>query len=262
VPEREIIDSRIFGPSAPALGWVPAPRYWLRRRRVLQLLRHVPHGTLLEIGCGAGALLSEARRLGFDVYAIETSAEACKLARKFTGDPKGHRIREAPGKDWPDRFDLVAAFEVLEHIEDDVGALRKWRDFLEPGGQLLLSVPAHQRMWNASDELAGHYRRYGRKDLSAAFVEAGLELVHCEFYGYPLANVSERLRVRYASKTPTKGKVERTALSGIERKTETLLWPMVANPLGAGLFLFADWMQRLFLDGERGNGILAIARRP
>lgn len=55
----------VFGPVAPELGWVPAPRYLLRRSRVLRLLATVERGRLLEIGCGAGVLCQEVARLGF-----------------------------------------------------------------------------------------------------------------------------------------------------------------------------------------------------
>ena len=61
---------------------------------------------------------------------------------------------------WQETFDFILAFEVLEHIEDDVSALREWWNGVKFPGHRLLSVPAHPERWNASDEWEGHFRRY------------------------------------------------------------------------------------------------------
>ena len=72
------------------------------------------------------------------------------------------------------QFDLVCAFEVLEHIEDDAAAVRQWAARLRPGGWLLLSVPAHQRRYGPADELVGHFRRYDPARLTALLARCGL----------------------------------------------------------------------------------------
>jgi SAM-dependent methyltransferase len=63
------------------------------------------------------------------------------------------------------RFDMVAAFDVLEHIEDDIGALRAWRALLTPPGHLVITVPAGPELWSRRDDFAGHCRRYSRAGL-------------------------------------------------------------------------------------------------
>src|SRR5688572_23124362 len=110
-----LIVDKMLGPRAPALGWVPAPRYLMRRARIQALMRDISGGNLLEIGPGVGALLLENAKLGFQCEALETSAEARQLALKLVAN-SGYRIliHDAPGQSWTDRFDVICAFEVLE----------------------------------------------------------------------------------------------------------------------------------------------------
>ena len=76
----------LLGPAAPEAGWVPAPRYLLRRARILRQLAGIKPCQALEIGCGAGVLLHELTARGFDCSALESSAEARTLARGLATD--------------------------------------------------------------------------------------------------------------------------------------------------------------------------------
>ena len=80
-------------------------------------------------------------------------------------------------------FDLVGAFDVVEHCEPEAQALGELARVLEPGGRLLLSVPAYQWAWSDHDVRAGHYRRYTRPRLLAAVRAAGFEVDRCT-YGF------------------------------------------------------------------------------
>jgi len=73
-------------------------------------------------------------------------------------------------------FDAAVCFNVLEHIPDDVGTLRRLRTQLRPGGRLLLLVPAHQALFGSLDRALDHCRRYGRRSLAAKLAEAGFEI--------------------------------------------------------------------------------------
>lgn len=73
-------------------------------------------------------------------------------------------------------FDVVSAFDVVEHFADDVGMLRELRRVLATGGSLLLSVPAYQWAWSPFDVRAGHHRRYTRRSIAGAVVKAGFEV--------------------------------------------------------------------------------------
>ena len=114
-----------------------------------------------------------------------------------------------------DRFDLIVATEVLEHYEDDIGALRLWRERLVPGGKLLLSVPAFPERFGPWDVKAGHHRRYERDGLVATLHAAGFEPVAIRTYGFPLGNLLEAARDAVARRQAAEGSMEeRTAASG------------------------------------------------
>ena len=186
-----------LGPAAPEAGWVPAPRYLLRRARILRQLEGIAPCETVEIGCGAGVLLHELTARGFRCHALESSPEARVLAGQLAADAGiDIRLVEQPGDDWAGRFPLLMAFEVLEHIEHDREALQAWRSWMPSGATLLLSVPAHMSKWNPSDVWAGHFRRYERRALEALLRASGFEPEAVECYGFPLATVSEKLTAR------------------------------------------------------------------
>ena len=255
----------VFGLSAPELGWVPSLRYSLRRERVLDLADRLPRGPLLEVGCGAGALLHDLAGRGFTCTALETSAEALELARALHQGRPGVEIHAAPRPDWDGRFDALVSLEVLEHVEDDAAALRCWRGWLRPGGHLLLSVPARPDLWNASDVWVGHYRRYDREGLLHLLGREGFTVLHAECYGYPLANLTESVRGWFHGRrlraAGAPAAAEGTARSGIERGLETRLYPLQASRLGSRLFRACCRLQERYLDRELGTGHLVLAVR-
>lgn len=257
----------VYGLSAAEKGWVPALRYALRRERVLRLAAGLPRGRALEVGCGAGALLADLAELGFACEALETSETARRLAAYLNQGNPEVRIHAEPGEDWLERFDLLLALEVLEHVEDDASALRLWRSWIRPGGRLLLSVPARMALWSAGDVWVGHFRRYERDGLLRLLAGAGFTVEHDECYGYPLSNLTDwaRRRLHGRSLRRAAGAVDlaaNTARSGTQRSLETRLYPLQASWPGVKLFQACCWLQERFLESELGTGYLVLARCP
>jgi len=261
---------QFYGISAPEIGWVPAPRYSLRRQRVLRLLEPLPRGRLMEIGCGSGALLYDLSHLGFTCDALETSTAALEIARYVNDAEEIVRIHRHAQVDWGGAFDYVAAFEVLEHIEDDLGALRQWSKWLKHGGHLFLSVPAHSQRWNATDVWAGHFRRYERKGLKDLLRKAGFLIEHIECYGFPLANIIEPIRSLHHAKqlrsrshegSSRQQKSVGNELSGVSRSLEMKLYPIQTCCLGIKIMKFFCSLQDVFADTDLGNGYLVLARK-
>jgi len=263
-----VTEDRDFGRAAVSLGWVPAPRYLLRRAAVLALLRSATPGRVLEIGCGAGSLLADLRALSHDCTAVETSEEARRLAARMLADAPAIEVHDAVRSEWNSRFDLLLAFEVLEHIEDDTAALREWLTYLKPGGRLMISMPAHARRWTATDTWAGHVRRYDRADMLALAERVGVRVIRCENYGFPLSNLIEpvnawahgRQLARRSEAAP-----DRDALSGesgVKRSLETRLYPAMTSLPGRLAMRAAIGMQRWFRHTELGNGFILEAVKP
>jgi SAM-dependent methyltransferase len=265
-----MINDALIGPAFPEYGWVPAPRYLLRRARVMRLVKPLATGRLLEIGPGAGVLLTEFAERGFDCEALDLSAEARELSsRVFSASGRTIRMHDRVSEDLRQRFDAVFAFEVLEHIEDDLDALRLWKSWLKPGGHLLLSVPAHMRLWTARDEWAGHVRRYERDALEAVVKQAGLEVEAFECYGFPLSNLSEFVSAPIFAKGIRSGGSDAAAdrrsnndRSGIDRGADMKLYPLVRSAPGKLAMKIAFFLQNRFLGTDLGSGYLVRARRP
>ncbi len=154
--------------------------WWYRARRDIladYLAREgkLPaHARILEIGCGTGHNLPMLAAFG-EVDAIEIDPAARTIASQRLGKPVG----DAPLPALPGvprgAYDLIAVLDVVEHIADDVAALKAMASLLKPGGKILIAVPAHQWMWSAHDVVNHHHRRYSKAGLVKAIRAAGLK---------------------------------------------------------------------------------------
>ena len=169
--------------------------WWYRARRDILSDYLTRYGNLpkdariLEIGCGTGHNLPMLARFGA-VDAIEIDPAARDIASERLGKPVG----DVPLPDLPGvargAYDLVAVLDVVEHIEDDVAALKGMASLLRPGGKILIAVPAHQWLWSAHDVVNHHHRRYSRGSLVEAIAAAGLRPRKLSYFNsllFPLA---------------------------------------------------------------------------
>lgn len=153
--------------------------WWYRARRevladYLKRWGKLPRNArILEIGCGTGHNLPMLARFG-EVDAIEIDESARVLASERLGKPVGSSPLPELNGVAPGSYDLVAVLDVIEHVEDDIGALRAMAKCLKPGGKILITVPAHQWMWSAHDVVNHHKRRYSKPTLIAALRASGL----------------------------------------------------------------------------------------
>lgn len=132
---------------------------------------------VLEVGAGHGTFTTELARSG-RVTAIEIGQEALlHLQERFSGRPEvvvaDSRLEELPAGG----FDAAFLSNVLEHIEDDVAALRELARVVRPGGSVIVFSPAFEVLYSDFDASIGHHHRYRRPVLAARFEEAGLEVV-------------------------------------------------------------------------------------
>ncbi len=150
--------------------------WWYRgRRRVLHAAldrARVPaNARLLDAGCGSGRTLDELARLGA-ASGIDLSPEAVAFAqRRGHADVRTGAIEGLPFE--AETFDIVTCLDVIEHTPDDRRSLAELRRVTRPGGALIVTVPAHPRLWSHHDIVNRHYRRYRARDLRAAAMDAG-----------------------------------------------------------------------------------------
>jgi SAM-dependent methyltransferase len=186
--------------------------WWYRGRRtvlnrVVEDLGLPPGARILDAGCGSGRNMIELARFG-TVSAIELSQASVELARaRDAGEVVEGSVLEMPYADAS--FDLATSLDVIEHLDDDVAALRELRRVVAPGGVLLATVPAYQWLWSGHDEINHHRRRYTRATLAAAGERAGWREVRTTYFNSLLLPIAILLRLleRVSSK-PTESSLD------------------------------------------------------
>src|SRR5580692_1877298 len=149
--------------------------WWYKERRSLlaRELRRLPTpGLALDIGAAGGGNTRVLRAHGWRPVALEYAPTAAKIARERGIDVIRGDARELPMR--TGSLDLVTAFDVLEHIEEDYLATAEITRVLRPGGTALIAVPADMALWSAHDTAVGHVRRYTRGTLAEVIVKVGL----------------------------------------------------------------------------------------
>ncbi len=166
--------------NLPAVPSLPSPAdkerhgWYDGRRDVLAAMldRLGPAQDALDAGCGAGLMLTELSTRAVRCRGVDADPRAVAAAQaRGCADVQLAPIEKLPFADGT--FDLLTSFDVLEHTDDDVRALRELRRVARPGARLLVAVPALPRLWSGHDVAAGHRRRYTRRSLAAAARSAG-----------------------------------------------------------------------------------------
>jgi SAM-dependent methyltransferase len=172
--------------------------WWYRGRRkvlagVLAELGLPKPARILDAGCGSGRNMVELARLGA-VTGIELSDTSVALAReRRVGEVIAGSVLEMPFAE--DSFDLAVSLDVIEHLEDDLAALRELRRTVAPGGALLVTVPAYQWLWSGHDEINHHHRRYTRRTLQRVAEQAGWHQARTTYFNSLLLPAAIVLRV-------------------------------------------------------------------
>jgi len=153
--------------------------YWwhLGRLKIIKTYIELANKTdkkisILNVGCGTGGTIDLLESFG-KVVNVDNSDDAIKFMKS-----SGYKnVTKVEGIGLPfanSSFDIVGAFDVLEHIDDDRGALAEWSRVLNPGGAVVLTVPAYQWLWSGHDEALYHKRRYTRRLIASTARDAGL----------------------------------------------------------------------------------------
>lgn len=186
------------------LARLEANNFWFRARNALilwALEKYFPNfESLMEIGCGTGFVLTgiassfpKRRLVGTEIFASGLRFAMQRLPGATLMQMDARRIP------YEDEFDVVGAFDVLEHIEDDETVFKNMFRAVKPGGGILVSVPQHQWLWSPVDDYACHVRRYSAGELHAKIDTAGFEIVRSTSFVsllLPAMYVSRRLGAR------------------------------------------------------------------
>ncbi len=149
---------------------------------LFNLFRPYVGSRVLEVGSGIGTMSRQLTKVADLVVGIEPNVNCWVRAQEAMRDEPRFSLRtchleECDRGELADlRFDTILCVNVLEHIHDDVGALRTFNEVIQPGGRVLIFVPAVQAAYGPLDAELGHHRRYSKRTLAKAFADAGLEL--------------------------------------------------------------------------------------
>jgi SAM-dependent methyltransferase len=226
--------------------------YWRATRLKLILWgleRYFPRPrSFLEIGCGLGYVLAAIARRhpgvelsGSDIYleSLEHSRRAVPEAGLFQADASQLPFRS--------HFAVAGAFDVLEHLDDDVGTLARMLTAVEPGGGIVVTVPQHPSLWSQRDVFLCHKRRYTRRELVGKVVGAGFEVLKVtSFFTFPFPAMAW---ANWRDRKPREGYHPYTTLR-VGKTTNALLTRLldverffiklgVSYPFGGSLFLAA-----------------------
>jgi SAM-dependent methyltransferase len=259
-PELDEGDLGYDTDSFEFLKKVESRHFWFKSRNTLiawLVSRHAPRAQrVMEIGCGTGFVLNALKDAlpQAVICGSELHSKGLVIARSRHGASVELIQMDARQTGLTNAVDLVGAFDVLEHIEEDEAVLTECARTLRPGGILIATVPQHRFMWSAQDEIAHHVRRYGRGELARKAESAGLETLYESSFvtlAFPLMAASRLLRGRGGGAQDDRSKVE----------AEFRL-PAAANGVMLALQTAEHALRRAGVRFPFGGSQVLVARKP
>lgn len=181
-PELVEIGSGFKSENFSELASVEAKSFWFQARNSLilwSLKKYFPNcGSLLEVGCGTGFVLSGIAGAFPKMRLVGSEISTAGLQFAATRVPDAELVQmDARRLPYFEEFDVVSAFDVIEHIKEDEQVLSGLYKAIKPGGGCLITVPQHQWLWSPVDEQAFHERRYSAEELHRKINGVGFKIL-------------------------------------------------------------------------------------
>jgi len=190
-------------------GWDDMRLYGPMSRHTRRLMRNLtqnlqPH-SILDVGCGEGSLLKSLADAhpGAAVAGAEIAENALHLARRTLPNAE-FKVMDIAAHRWERTFDLVVCADVVEHIDDDVAALRHMAEMVNPGGYIV--VATLQGRMRCFETTIGHLRNYAPGELQRKMGQAGLNVDRVVEWGFPLYSPLYRNLLEFLGNRGTMGR--------------------------------------------------------
>lgn len=237
----------------PILYKVEQSHWWhVGRRRIIasfleRILGEVTDSParILDVGCGTGANLLLLSKYG-DAEGVDISDDALAFCRE-----RGlQKVKKGAAEELPyadESFDLVSALDVVEHLDDDLAALKEMKRVLRPGGRVFLFVPTFMFLWGLQDDVSNHRRRYRLPELRRLLEQAGFEVERTSY-----ANITFFLPILLIRRL--------MRLTGIKAESENSINVPALNGV-LGWLLGAEGTVLRYMNLPFGVSGLCVARR-
>lgn len=253
--ERSVGATEMSEATFDVMARLEREHWWFRAKRQLvsQELRSIGahQGLAVDVGCGTGEMVRSLSDLGFDaVLGTDLSQYALRLAAQSAEGSARYAVTPAERLPFSDgSVSCITSLDVVEHLVDDHAAVREFARVLQPGGVMVLAVPAYRWAWSAHDDALGHKRRYVADALVRLATAEGFRVRRCTYYHSWLVPLAYLLR-----KTP----LSRLVRSSAEEAS-------YANPIVNAVLLGVTRLERLLtslVDLPFGLSILLVAVAP
>jgi len=234
--------------------------FWVRSRNrlfkkiVYNQMPSKSKARLLEIGCGTGNFIQHIKdNENLLITGSEIYIKGLLYAKKKLPDIDFIQFDISEGG-VTEKFDLVVAFDVLEHIENDSAAMLNIHNMLEKGGKLILTVPQYMFLWSRLDEIVKHKRRYSRREMLDKLESNGFEITYSTSFVcmlFPLMLIS-----RLMDKS-------RAHLNSDEQELEKrVMFPGFIDKAFDLVMRFDEYLIRMGVELPFGGTLIVIARKP
>lgn len=242
--------------------WCKTPKHMLREKVIEFIIKKRTPASFLELGAGTGEITKFFLERGFNGVCYDLSQNNRKILSKNLFKYQDSLLVVEDLHCLENKsFDFLFAFEVLEHVPNDIDVLNMWTSFLKSGGEVLLSVPAHMKKFSMDDEAFGHVRRYEKEGLFKLLKESGYVNVKIYNYGFPLGNLSRMISTKLFKPRAELAKLsqsERSFKSGVERAETVNRFSFLFNKMLLFPFLY---IQFLFLIFDLSDGYIVTAKK-
>lgn len=207
----------------------------------------------LEIGCGTGDFIKQiVQNVKLDITGSEIYLKGLLYAKNNLPNVEFIQFDITQGV-VGEEFDLIVAFDVIEHIENDVAAISNINQMLTKNGVFIVSVPQHMFLWSSLDDLVKHKRRYSRRELIKKLQENGFNICYVSsflFVLFPLMLIS-----RMFDKGQGKTQLEEVALE------KRVTFPKAFNCIFDLFMRIDEVLIRIGLSLPFGGTLIVVARK-